>query len=182
MSKETSDFRYNTGASTVPWAAVGENYNAEDTYEFVKFLMGGKGKEYNAALKEVKAALAKLAKVSVAPGKLSMGDKVSEVERMVDKYLGAEEGSSLFVSNCTAALRWATAMRGSIWGRGDRPGEHLHCNGRLSAFCGAKLVFADVAQDTVNFTLQMSRGRSRRKPRSSSRCTSAVTFATWTRS
>ena len=45
MSKETSDFRYNTGATKVPWAAVGENYNLQDTMEFVKFLMGGKGKE-----------------------------------------------------------------------------------------------------------------------------------------
>ena len=98
MSKESSDFRYNTGDTKVPWAAVGENYNAADTLEFVKFLMQGKGKAYDAALKDVKAALAKLGKVSVAPGKLSMGDKVNEVERMVDKYLGVEEGSSLFVT------------------------------------------------------------------------------------
>ena len=28
--KQTSDFRYNTGDTTVPWAAVGENYNTED--------------------------------------------------------------------------------------------------------------------------------------------------------
>ena len=39
MGKETSDFRYNTGDTKVPWAAVGENYNAADTFEFVKFLM-----------------------------------------------------------------------------------------------------------------------------------------------
>ena len=26
MGKQTSDFRYNTGATKVPWAAVGENY------------------------------------------------------------------------------------------------------------------------------------------------------------
>ena len=46
MGKETSDFRYNTGNTKVPWAAVGENYNAQDVMEFVKFLMNGKGKEY----------------------------------------------------------------------------------------------------------------------------------------
>ena len=39
MGKETSDFRYNTGDTKVPWAAVGENYNAADTLEFVKFLI-----------------------------------------------------------------------------------------------------------------------------------------------
>ncbi len=151
MGKETSDFRYNTGASTVPWAAVGENYNAEDTYEFVKFLMGGKGKEYNAALKEVKAAISKLAKVSVAPGKLSMGDKVSEVERMVDKYLGAEEGSSLFVSNCTAALEMGYRYAGI--GPGDEvivPANTFIATVAYPLSIGAKLVFADVERDTVN--------------------------------
>ena len=30
MSSETTDFRYNTGATKVPWAAVGEDYNAQD--------------------------------------------------------------------------------------------------------------------------------------------------------
>ena len=29
--KNDSDFRYNTGETRVPWAAVGENYNALDT-------------------------------------------------------------------------------------------------------------------------------------------------------
>ena len=48
MGKETSDFRYNTGDTKVPWAAVGENYNAADTFEFVKFLMQGKGPAYGA--------------------------------------------------------------------------------------------------------------------------------------
>jgi dTDP-4-amino-4,6-dideoxygalactose transaminase len=151
MGKETSDFRYNTGASTVPWAAVGENYNAEDTYEFVKFLMGGKGKEYNAALKEVKAAIEKLAKVSAPPGKLSMGDKVSEVERMVDKYLGAEEGSSLFVSNCTAALEMGYRYAGI--GPGDEvivPANTFIASVAYPISVGAKLVFADVERDTVN--------------------------------
>ena len=85
MGKETSDFRYNTGDTKVPWAAVGENYNAADTYAFVKFLMQGKGTKYAAALKDVKRAIDALAKVSVAPGKLSMGDKVAEVERAVDR-------------------------------------------------------------------------------------------------
>ena len=46
MGSETSDFRYNTGDTKVPWAAVGENYNVADTLEFVKFLMGGKGAKY----------------------------------------------------------------------------------------------------------------------------------------
>ena len=64
----SSDFRYNTGDTKVPWAAVGENYNAADALEFVKFLMQGKGAAYNAALRDVKAALAKLGSLSTPPG------------------------------------------------------------------------------------------------------------------
>ena len=151
MSKESSDFRYNTGDTKVPWAAVGENYNIADTLEFVKFLMQGKGKAYNAALKDVKAALAKLGKVSVAPGKLSMGDKVNEVERMVDKYLGVEEGSSLFVTNCTAALEMGYRYAGV--GPGDEvivPTNTFIATVAYPLSVGAKLVFADVDPVTVN--------------------------------
>ena len=39
MGKQTTDFRYNTGATKVPWAAVGENYNVQDLMEIIKFLM-----------------------------------------------------------------------------------------------------------------------------------------------
>ncbi len=38
MEKAT-DFRYNTGATKVPRAAVGENYNAHDLMEINRFLM-----------------------------------------------------------------------------------------------------------------------------------------------
>ena len=151
MGKETSDFRYNTGATKVPWAAVGENYNLQDTMEFVKFLMGGKGREYNAALKEVGIALAGLAKVSTPPGKLSMGDKVAEVEKMIDRYLGVEEGSSLFVSNCTAALELGYRYAGI--GPGDEvivPSNTFIATVAYPLSVGAKLVFADVDPVTVN--------------------------------
>ncbi len=33
--KQTTDFRYNTGATKVPWPAVGENYNVNDTVEII---------------------------------------------------------------------------------------------------------------------------------------------------
>ena len=39
MGKQTTDFRYNTGATRVPWAAVGENYNVHDLMEIIRFLM-----------------------------------------------------------------------------------------------------------------------------------------------
>lgn len=160
MSKETSDFRYNTGDTKVPWAAVGENYNAADTFEFVKFLMqppsprlrrSGGITKYNAALKNAKKAIEALAKVSVAPGKLSMGDKVAEVERAIDKYLGVEEGSSLFVTNCTAALEMGYRYAGV--GPGDEvivPTNTFIATVAYPLSVGAKLVFADIDPKTVN--------------------------------
>ena len=37
--KSTSDFRYNSGAARVPWAAVGEPVREEDVAQIVKFLL-----------------------------------------------------------------------------------------------------------------------------------------------
>ena len=151
MGKETSDFRYNTGDTKVPWAAVGENYNAADVMELVKFLMSGSGEAYDSALKAVETAVSGLAAVSAPPGKLSMGDKVAEVERMVDRYLGVEEGSSLFVSNCTAALEMGYRYAGI--GPGDEvivPTNTFVATVAYPLSVGAKLVFADIDRDTVN--------------------------------
>ena len=54
MSKST-DFRYNTGATKVPWPAVGENYNAQDLMEVIRFLMKGEGPEYEKAIADIVA-------------------------------------------------------------------------------------------------------------------------------
>ena len=149
--EKTSDFRYNTGDTKVPWAAVGENYSAADAFEFVKFLMQGRGAKYSAALKDVKKAIDALGRVSAPPGKLSMGDKVAEAEKMVDRYLGVEEGSSLFVSNCTAALELGYRYAGI--GPGDEvivPTNTFIATVAYPLSVGAKLVFADVDPRTVN--------------------------------
>lgn len=151
MSKKTSDFRYNTGATKVPWAAVGENYNAADTFAFVKFLMQGKGAASAAALKDAKRAIEALGKVSTPPGKLSMGDKVAEVERAIDAFLDVEAGSSLFVSNCTAALE--LGYRYAEVGPGDEvivPTNTFIATVAYPLSVGAKLVFADIDPKTVN--------------------------------
>ena len=151
MGSETSDFRYNTGDTKVPWAAVGENYGVADTVEFVKFLMQGRGPAYNAALRDVKAAIARLGAVSAPPGKLSMGDKVAEVEKAIDRYLGVEAGSSLFVSNCTAALELGYRYAGV--GPGDEvivPTNTFIATVAYPLSVGARLVFADVDPRTVN--------------------------------
>ena len=59
MGKST-DFRYNTGETKVPWAAVGENYNAADLMEVIRFLMQGEGPEYDQAINAVWEQVKKL--------------------------------------------------------------------------------------------------------------------------
>ena len=68
MAKQITDFRYNTGATRVPWAAVGENYNVQDLMEIIKFLMQGEGKEYEDALDAVCEQVKKLDKLASPPG------------------------------------------------------------------------------------------------------------------
>ena len=72
MEKKASDFRYNTGETKVPWAAVGENYNAQDLMTIIRFMMKGKGEAYDEALKTVEKDVLALDKVSAPPAKLSL--------------------------------------------------------------------------------------------------------------
>ena len=151
MGKETTDFRYNTGATKVPWAAVGEDYNAQDLMEIVKFLMQGKGEEHDAALAEVDAAVRKLSAISTPPGKLSLAGKVEELEKMVDEYLGVASGSSLFVTNCTSAFE--VAYRYADIKPGDEvivPAITFIATMAYPLGAGAKLVFADIDPKTLN--------------------------------
>ena len=87
MGKAT-DFRYNTGATRVPWAAVGENYNVHDLMEIIRFLMQGQGEEYDAALEAVWQQVKKLDELASPPGKLSLGSKVEAAEAACNEYLG----------------------------------------------------------------------------------------------
>ena len=85
---ETTDFRYNTGATKVPWAAVGENYNVADLMEIIRFLMQGKGEEYDKACEAVWEQVKKLDAISTPPGKLSTGSEVEAAEQACNEYLG----------------------------------------------------------------------------------------------
>jgi hypothetical protein len=98
MVKKASDFRYNTGATRVPWAAVGENYNAQDLMAVIRFLAQGEGEEYEKILGKISEEVEKLTQVSSPPGKLSLGTQVEKAEEMVDKYLGSK-----------GSLSWTTA-------------------------------------------------------------------------
>lgn len=149
MGKKTSDFRYNTGETKVPWAAVGEDYNTEDLMAVVEFLAQGEGEEYEDALKSVKDQVRKLAAISHAPGKLSLGSQVEQVEEMVDEYFGTK--GSLFVSNCTAGFE--IAFKYANLQAGDEvivPSLTFIATMAYPLSVGAKVVFADVDPKTLN--------------------------------
>ena len=80
---KTTDFRYNTGATRVPWAAVGENYNVHDLMEIIRFLMQGEGKEYDDAINAVWEQVKKLGDIATPPGKLSLASRVAAAEEAV---------------------------------------------------------------------------------------------------
>ncbi len=147
--KQTTDFRYNTGATKVPWPAVGENYNVADTMEVVKFLMRGQGAEYDAIIEEIRESVKKLDKISTPPGKLSLGKYVDDAEKAVDEYLGTE--GSVFVTNATAGFEIAYKYAGI--GPGDEvivPAITFVATMAYPLAHGAKLVFADVDPKTLN--------------------------------
>ncbi len=146
---KTTDFRYNTGATKVPWAAVGENYNAADLMEIIRFLMQGEGKEYDEAIAAVWEQVKKLDKVSTPPGKLSLASKVAEAEEACNKYLGTT--TSTFVTNATAGFE--IAYKYANLKAGDEvivPAITFVATMAYPLAIGCKLVFADVDPRTIN--------------------------------
>ncbi len=148
MGKAT-DFRYNTGATRVPWAAVGENYNVHDLMEIIKFLMQGEGKEYDDALEAVWQQVKKLDSLATPPGKLSLGSKVEAAEEACNKYLGTT--TSTFVTNATAGFE--IAYKYANLKEGDEvivPAITFVATMAYPLAVGAKLVFADIDPKTIN--------------------------------
>ena len=149
MSKQTSDFRYNTGNTQVPWAAVGENYNVNDLMEVIRFLMQGEGEQYEQALNAVYEQIKKLDPLSSPPGKLSLGNKVLEAEAACNEYL--ETDSSTFVMNATSGFE--IAYKYANLQPGDEvivPAITFVATMAYPLSIGAKLVFADVDPKTIN--------------------------------
>ena len=149
MGKKNTDFRYNTGDTKVPWAAVGENYNADDLMAIVKFLMQGSGADYDAAYEKVKEAVYALSDLSTPPGKLSLATKVEECEAAIDAYLGTS--GSMFLTNCTAGFQIAEKYIGI--GPGDEvivPAISFIATMAYPMEVGCKLVFCDIDPRTVN--------------------------------
>ena len=144
---ESTDFRYNTGAARVPWAAVGENYNAADLMEVIKFLMQGNGPEYEQAIEAVYEQVKKLDAISTPPGKLTTDKQVAEAEEVCNKYLGTD--SSTFVTNCTAGFEIAYKYAGLK--EGDEvivPANTYIATAWGVSYTGATPVFVDCTADT----------------------------------
>ncbi len=149
MAKKASDFRYNTGETKVPWAAVGENYNAEDLMAIVRFLMKGEGAEYDAAIKAVEEKVYALDKVAEPPAKLSLDAEVAKAEEMCDEFLRTE--GCVFLTNCTAGFEIASKYANL------QPGDEVIVPAITFAATmayplsiGCKIVFADVDPVTLN--------------------------------
>ena len=149
MPKRASDFRYNTGETRVPWAAVGEDYNAHDVMEVIKFMMQGSGDAYENALDAVRTQVFQLDRLSSPPGKLSLGSRVEQAEADVDRYLGTT--GALLTSNATAGFE--IAFKYANLGPGDEvivPAITFIATIAYPLAVGAKLVFADLDPRTLN--------------------------------
>ncbi len=147
--KKATDFRYNTGETRVPWAAVGENYNVNDLMEVIKFLMQGNGPEYDQAIEAVYEQVKKLDAVSNPPGKLTTGAQVEAAEEACNQYLGTT--TSTFVTNATSGFEIAYKYAGLK--AGDEvivPAITFVATMAYPLAVGAKLVFADVDPKTIN--------------------------------
>ncbi|PIV52617.1 MAG: hypothetical protein COY53_02665 [Elusimicrobia bacterium CG_4_10_14_0_8_um_filter_37_32] len=155
MSKEkekSADFRYNTGKSRVPWAAVGENYNWQDVSEAVKFLIpqGTKpDKPYNTQLQKVKKDLQQLWKNGSSATKLSLGSQVQKFEEETKKLLNCKY--AVFLTNATAGFEIAFKFAGL------KPGDEVIipaitfiASMMYPLAIGAKVVLADIDPKTLN--------------------------------
>ena len=149
MERRASDFRYNTGDTQVPWAAVGENYNQQDVTAVIRFLMQGSGPAYDEAIQAIRIQIDKLAAVSSPPGKLSLASQVEAAEAAVDQYLGT--AGSLFVTNATAGFE--IAFKYANLQAGDEvivPAITFIATMAYPLSVGAKVVFADVDPRSLN--------------------------------
>ena len=154
MGKEKkADFRYDTGPTQVPWAAVGENLNVDDITEIIRFLIPpDESKDeilYQEQLEKVKEEILKLREKGSYATKLSLGDKVKEAEEELKKFLKVKY--TVLLTNATAGFEIAQKFAGL------RAGDEVIAP--AITFCstinyplqiGAKVVLADIDPHTLN--------------------------------
>ena len=154
MKKKASsaDFRYNTGAARIPWAAVGESVHEQDVLELVRFLLPpapGSSRAYAAQFKRLAADLGKLRRNSGTAGKLSLGESVKAVEQEASKVLKAKH--AVFLTNATAGFEIAYKFAGL------KPGDEVIAPAitfiatiAYPLNIGARVVLADIDPRTLN--------------------------------
>ena len=141
--KKPSDFRYSTGEAKVPWAAVGENYNADDIVDLIKFFIQKGDDQYDSILKSVESKVRDLADHGKPPGKLSLGDYVSKLEEKVNDFLGSKYCT--FITNATAGFE--IGYRYANLEKGDEviaPAITFIATISYPLAIGAKVVLADI--------------------------------------
>mgnify|MGYP001203534485 CR=1 FL=1 len=147
-----SDFRYDTGAARVPWAAVGENIREQEILDIVKFLVRpaeGKTTAYNRAFGQLGQAVRQLQQVGKPVGKLSLAGNVQALEDRVAKFLNVKH--TVFLTNATAGFEIGYRFAGL------QPGDEVIAPAitfiatiAYPLSIGAKVVLADVDPRTLN--------------------------------
>ncbi len=149
--KVKSDFRYDTGAARVPWAAIGENLNIEDIESILKFIIpsGEDHDAYNQQLIKVKEEIWKLMVKGQLAAKLSLGSNVKALEEEAKRKLNVKH--ACFVTNATAGFEIGLKFSGL------KPGDEVIAPAItfLSTITyplqiGAKVVLADIDPVTLN--------------------------------
>ncbi|HOD51682.1 MAG TPA: DegT/DnrJ/EryC1/StrS family aminotransferase [Candidatus Hydrogenedentes bacterium] len=150
--EKVSDFRYDTGAARVPWAAVGEHVREEDILALVRFLLRpaeDKQEKYDARLKKLETRLRKLGKVATPAGKLSLAGNVQALEEEIAKFLGAKH--TVFLTNATAGFEIGFKYAGL------KPGDEVIAPAitfiatiAYPLSIGAKVVLSDVEPRSLN--------------------------------
>jgi perosamine synthetase len=150
--KRHADFRYETGDAAVPWRAVGESVSCDDITRLVEFLIQpaeGKTAAYRKQLATVRTALEALVAEGQYSGKLSLGQNVKALEAQVARILGVKHACFL--------ASWTGGMEISLRLAGLRPGDEviIPSNTFVATMLwplsiGARVVFADIDQRTVN--------------------------------
>jgi dTDP-4-amino-4,6-dideoxygalactose transaminase len=147
-----ADFRYDTGNAAVPWAAVGEHLNTTDLMKLVTLLVRPKAgctSQYKAGLGRVEAALEELWLHAQPATKLSLGDKVKELESRCARFLNVRH--ACFLTNATAGFEIGLKFAGLA--PGDEviaPPLTFIATILYPLEIGAKVVFADVDPRTLN--------------------------------
>ena len=152
MQKKASDFRYDSGAATVPWATVGESIRLEDILEMIRFLIpagDAPQAEYEAQTEKVGRELEKLCAMGSYAPKLTLGDRVKEIEEKLCDFLSCRH--AVFLTNATAGFEIAHRFAGLA--PGDEvivPAITFAATMAYPLHIGARVVIADVDPSTLN--------------------------------